>query len=250
MMKRILWALVASALVVMAGCDAKGSTAPETSAGDLAALQAQVTALSETVTALQAQVTAGEANRPAVFLRSAATASAGSASARGLRVAAAEPVPEGPCLNVGTLTGRPANGDPILTNRIAGVSCMGYLFVLEDNGATADIAEAPPSSVFFETADCTGQAYMSPNNGGAPITPAAFNQGAVFRVNGEYVYLPPAAATTPGPINIGSRVDNGVCVRFGDTPVDFSVALLPNDVMVTGVASAPIAGPIVVGAAP
>jgi len=250
MMKRILWALVASAMVVMAGCDAKGNTGPDASAGDLAALEAQVTALSGTVTALQAQVTASEASRPAVFLRSASTTSGSARSASGLRANAEEPAPEGPCSNIGTLTGRPTNGDPILTTRIAGVSCMGFLFVLDDSGATADVAEPPPSAVFFETADCTGQPYMSPNNGGATISPAAYNQGAVFRVNGEYVYLPPATSAVMATVNIGSRVDNGVCVPFGSVPVDFSIALLPNDVMVTGVASAPIAGPIVVGAAP
>lgn len=247
-------ALALLSAVFLYACGSSGSQASSSSgltqsqvqtliAQALAPVQQQVSTLQSQVSALQGSAT------PAVFIRAPnAPAIAIKAQARGTSQKATAPT----CTGLGTLTGRPTDSDPLATDDISGVSCTGYYFTVSGAATSAQSADiqGPPSGVrvWFDAPNCTGNAYVTINPSGG-LSQGALANGAVFTIGdptvaANYLMLKPGTASSQP--NLQSDLQNGACTN---TAVSQLVVypLVTNDSTVSGVPSAPIAGPVTIG---
>lgn len=259
-MRKSLFAAFFAGILVACGGGVQAISSED--AARLSALESTTVQQATQIAALQAAVgSLSGAARPAVFI-TAPAASFAKAMGRSLKPAALE---ESSCSGLGTLTGRPDSSNPITSNLLAGVSCSGYLYVISQASTGDDQAVVqgiPISSLYWTANDCTGPAYVQRNS--TLLSTEVFISGAVFRLTGSpaeptdpsvasnYLYVP--AGATPVSVVAGSfLVNDGPnaqrCVSYSEfsTPpptIDSAIAVLPNDPAVTGIPSAPIAGPI------
>lgn len=209
----------------------------------VAPLQQQVTTLQGDISTLQ------QSTSPAVFIRAPnAPAIAIKAQSRGTSRKATAPT----CTGLGTLTGRPTDSDPLATDDISGVSCSGYYFTISGAATSAQSGDiqGPPASVrvWFDAPNCTGNAYVTVNPSGG-LSQGALANGAVFTIGdptvaANYLMLKPGTASSQP--NLQSDLQSGTCTN---TAVSQLVVypLVTNDSTVSGVPSAPIAGPVTIG---
>lgn len=157
------------------------------------------------------------------------------------------------CTGLGTLTGRPANSDPITTDLISGVSCTGFYFTVSSAATSAEnavVQPLPPSvAVFYDAPGCTGNAYVAApgtfqwNGVDVAISNGALANGAVFTVGASYEML--NTGISPTSVSVQSLQVNGSCSAFSTVLSLYPLA--PNDPTVSGVPSAPIPGPVTIG---
>lgn len=138
---------------------------------------------------------------------------------------------------------------PSQSSSIEVKSANGYLYSVPNTGE--GVTGPTNHEVFYASADCSGQGYMS------GISDYGAQQGYVFALtaNGgttwddpSQFYYVPAGSVRAGPINVQSRranLEEG-CVSVANTENIAYPALL-NDPEVTGVDSGPIKLPITVG---
>lgn len=244
MKTRFALSTLASALAVAALLTACGGQS--TSAADTSQLQSEITTLQSQVAQLQTQVAALGA-APAVFIKAPNAPAVKMASqTRTASQKAATAAPS--CTGLGTLTGRPANSDPIASNLISGVSCAGYYYTVNGSATSADTSTVQPLEaqlpVWFDSPGCAGNAYVTVGAGSQSLSAGALANGAVFTVNGAYWMLKPGTASSQP--NLLSEFMNGNCTN---TSVSQLVVypLATNDSAVSGVPSAPIQGPVTIG---
>ena len=222
----------------------------------VAPLQQQVASLQTEVTSLQ------QAAAPAVFIQAPNAPAVKMQVHAQLSAKATGSTTASTCTGLGTLTGRPADSDPIVSNNLSGVSCTGYYFTV--SGAATSSADGyiqPLSSgiaVLYTAPGCTGQPYVGVGQlsytwNGVPlqgVAQGALAAGAVFTIGSPggsdpsaYWMLPAAATATS--INMESAYWQGQCV-----PATFTLTayqLQTNDSTSSGVPSAPIPGPVTIG---
>ena len=266
MKNTVIGAFIAGLLV------ACGSGVVATSGSDearISALEATVQQQATQIAALQTSVNAlSTAAKPAVFIKAPNAATLiKTAMSKGRKPAAVDP---STCTGLGTLTGRPDNSNPITSDLLAGLSCTGYLYVITQavNASEQSVLQGlPVRSYFYATYDCTGPAYVSRNGTYGLLSSGVFQSGVVLRAPSSpaaptdpndpstYFYLPALGQTTSAVF--GSYVTsllNGVnCQSLAglpqpQPPVEDAIELLPNDPAVTGFPSAPIPGPVTIGA--
>ena len=213
--------LVSVVLIVMAGYLASCFDDADAQSASLAALEARIAAL--------------EANRPGdrAF---AAPENSGPAKAAS----------DGKLL--GTTLGFSAA--PYLSDEITIKSAAGYLFVANSVGQSG-VTGPNNHALFYESNDCTGQAYMS------GISSYAAQQGYVFTIlanagttwdNPAQFFYVPAGSVDAGPLAFGSRlaaVDQPCSVQSGNEVNAFPA--IANDSNVTGVDGGPIKLPVTIG---
>ncbi len=263
-------AVVAFAAGIVAACggqvaalsasDAARLLAVETAVQMIPSLRQQISDLAAAQTRLQAQVTALAAGpRPTIFVTAPRSAAVQAMQAKRSSILEASGASDGAttssCTGLGTLTGQPDTSNPVSSGLIGAISCTGYRYVISDAVSTDEegiIQPAPAEAVLFETADCTGQAYVRRTQG-AGLSAGVFAQGGVFSVRSAvdgtisgYVAVYPTAARTT--IRWGSNRDRtGRCLPVGgDIQLDNAVPLLPNDQTITGVPSSVVTGPILI----
>ena len=218
-----------------------------TSSADTGVTQAQVQAMiASAIAPLQQQLnTLQSSTAPAVFIK-APNAPAISVKAM-LRGTTQKTQSTPPCTGLGTLTGRPDTSDPIASNLISGVSCAGYYYTISGAATSAQQAVVQPLSgaltVWFDSPNCQGNAYVSLNSGNQSVSPGAVANGAVFTVAGTYWMLKPGTAVSDPAIL--SSYQSGQCSAFSGSWDMYQLA--PNDQTVSGVPSAPIPGPVTIG---
>lgn len=251
---------IVSSLTLYA-CGSSGSVA---STGSSGLTQAQVQALiSQAVTPLQNQIAtlqsqvgalqSSSSAAPAIFIRAPnAPAVKVASQPRGVSAKATPST----CTGIGTLTGRPNNSDPLSTDNISGVSCTGYYFTISGAATSADSAIVQPApaavTIGYDGPGCTGNAYALASFNGTGITEGAVANGAVFRAysgtndpTNPSSYLMLKAGTTLSSPNILSVLQGSSCSSFSGQLSGYP--LVTNDQTVSGVASAPIPGPVTIG---
>lgn len=133
----------------------------------------------------------------------------------------------------------PAGGFPGTMEKVACKSSTGYLLSLPITDTANPVRPSPldDSRVYFESADCTGQPYVHPDQ----VGDMGIQQGSVFEYHaGESLtgYVA-AGSQTRTDLMITSGwsyfADQWNCVQM-DVPGQLhAVAVLPNDATVTGV---------------
>jgi hypothetical protein len=269
---------LATGLIIgaLAACGGSGNAADNgPTMAQFKALQSQVEALSGTVSDLKAHVSALQDQVDALPTSDLAsdlyvavkapelTASVHQANARRRALAIGAPAASSaanPCTDLGTLTGAPENANPAGTNKIAGTSCTGYLYVTTDartgsDGHLVGLKELTGSSYFYTGPNCTGKAYRW----GGGLSSTAWNNGAVFTLAvfdhsdyedpSHYWYLPAREEVEHEVIAISEGAPDHQCGPVPGSPLTVHRAqrIYPNDPSVTGIDSAPIPGPIYIG---
>lgn len=186
--------------------------------------------------ALLDRVTALEANAPGD--------KAYSADAAGLAKAA---TPEGKAL--GTALGF-SGGLPDSSNEMGLRSATGYLYTV--NVGSGEKTGPKNHEIFYESADCSGQGYMT------GISDYAARQGYVFAItaNGgttwdnpsQFYYVPAGSVRVADiPVNVQSRraAIEAFCFSANDTE-NIAFPVLANDPAITGVDSGSISLPITI----
>ena len=134
------------------------------------------------------------------------------------------------------------NGDP---RPLTVLSDNDYLFDIDKDGNLAD-----SFTLYYESADCSGQAYLAgPGNAGQQIDAFFAAQGYVLKSPDPLdpvttYYL---ASNTPSPIHLSMysiRNINGCTSSFNS---EYGYPVLPNDPSVTGVPDSVFAKPITIG---
>lgn len=261
-MKTIHRMLAASAVVlfgfVLYACGGSSSTA----GGTLTQAQFdQMLAASSLFQALQSRST------PAVYIKApnakAYAIRALSARTEAINTGNSLPQTITPCTGIGTLTGRPTTSDAISASVYSGVSCTLYYFDISaaptasDQGLIQQIGNSGNAVVYFDAAGCTGNAIVP--GGLSGFSPAAVPNGAVFTMNPQspnmggndwnnpanYWYVKAGSARI-ATINFVSEWVRSVGCQ-ANSGTDFGgYAVLPNDPTVTGIQSAPVAGPVLI----
>jgi hypothetical protein len=217
-----------------------------TSSADTGVTQAQVQSMiAAAIAPLQQQINSMQPSAsPAVFIKAPnAPAVKVASQMHGDKSQSAPPS----CTGLGTLTGRPSTSDPIASNLISGISCTGYYYTISGAATSAQQAVVQPLSgaltVWFDSPNCQGNAYVSLNSGNQSVSPGAVANGAVFTVAGAYWMLKPGTAVSDPAIL--SSYQSGQCSAFSGSWDMYQLA--PNDQTVSGVPSAPIPGPVTIG---
>ncbi|MGH8127858.1 MAG: hypothetical protein ACRETC_05755 [Gammaproteobacteria bacterium] len=152
-----------------------------------------------------------------------------------------------------TLTGRPTSSDPMQSDVVSGVSCSGYYFNISGAASASDNAYLQPlnTAVYFDGTNCTGTAYVS------NIPATAITGGIVFGLNPNdgftqsdalnsayYWYIPANSALQFVPMQSNWNPGANSCTNAaGDVS---GYIAIQNDPTVTGIANAPIQGPVLV----
>jgi len=153
--------------------------------------------------------------------------------------------------DLGTLLGYIPANVPVYESTMFSVrSPKGYLYAVPSGpSASGQTAINQEPYVFFESTDCTGQAYAGPF-----VSRYGAEQGTVFRIGAgsmneiidnpqQYFYVP--AGSPQLLITAVSRMDTlGNCIYPNEFHIPYGFAALPNDPEITGVQSAPIPTPI------
>ena len=129
------------------------------------------------------------------------------------------------------------------------VSPTGYVFGLRMGDgtfafATASFASPVATQIFYETENCSGQAYYP---GGTALT--GLTGGFVFqgRVGGRF--YSPKSAISAMRTRASYTDDMSGCQDDPGNPQEPGIQILPNDPGVTGVTNGPIPGPLTIGQA-
>lgn len=245
--------LVALSAIVLYACGSSGSSASSgLSQSDVQAMiTAAVTPLQNQIAALQTQVSGIQ--QAAVFIKAPnAPAVKVASQLRGISVKATTTTT---CTGLGTLTGRPNTSDPIASNNLSGISCTGYYFTVSGAATSAQtaIVQGPPPvvTIGFDAPNCTGNAYMIANFNGTGVSQTAVANGAVITIGDPtvaahyWMLKPGTAATNPNILSMFNSAPPGGCFSWSGSASGY--ALAPNDPTVSGVPSAPIAGPVTIG---
>ncbi len=198
---------------------------------------------------VETRLAALEANRPGDKLFAGGQSTG---FAKSIRVGAVE---------IGTVVGYfPLNVPLHQSGLFVAKSKAGYLYTVpnhnrDDSGAVAIQglgANGGVEPLYFASADCSGQAFVT----NTALSDYGASQGVVFRINdgaldevldnpAQYYYVAAGTERTE-PVSYLSRIENvSECIPETGN-LSWGYAALPNDELVTGVASAKISIPITI----
>lgn len=260
----VIGALSVLLLYACGGSSSQASSGTGLTQSQVQALIAQaVTPLQQQVTSLQTQVTTlQQGAAPAIFIQAPNAPSVKMQIRAQLSAKATGTTSAPTCTGLGTLTGRPADSDPIVSNNLSGVSCTGYYFTV--SAAATSSAQgyiqplSPQIAVLYSAPGCTGQPYVGVGQlpytwDGVPlqgVAEGALGAGAVFTIGSPgggdpsaYWMLPAGAASAS--LNMESAYWQGQCIAATFTLTAYP--LQTNDAATSGVPSAPIPGPVTIG---
>ena len=157
---------------------------------------------------------------------------------------------------IGSTGPRYTGGVSVPTSMLDVISPTGYLFsVFQQSGDVANSfrvpgvqAEALWATLYFESADCTGQAYVDTTQAPDVVVMGGFVFNRKSAVHPGLWFSPKTSVSTE--ISYGSAVSpnlGNVC--FADSGQRNALPVYPNDPQVTGVNSASNPGPITISQA-